>query len=114
MPSKPSNQSNETLSGMKITCPHCGAVNQDVRPQDACWQCRKTLSSKSEVDAATSGESTEGGGLRMRNRPARLSLEERVAARKAERKTTFPRQLVIAVVLLILIALAVVYFIRHR
>lgn len=114
MPSKPSNKTNDILPGQKITCAHCGAVNQDVRPQDACWQCGKTLSSKPDIDAESSGQTAESGGTKLRNRPARMSLEERVAKRKSERKPAFPKLLTIAAVIAVLIALAVAYFMMHR
>ena len=33
----------------KIRCPHCGASNQDVTEQDACWKCGQVLGAPGEA-----------------------------------------------------------------
>ena len=34
-----------------IRCPHCGASNQDVTEQDACWKCGQVLGAPAAADS---------------------------------------------------------------
>lgn len=86
----------------RIRCPHCGAMNQDVTPKDACWQCGKVLGDPPSEDAPPLAKET----------PVKLTLEERVAARKAAKaqRSAVPTLVGIVVVLLVLL---VVLFLLH-
>jgi hypothetical protein len=108
----------------RIRCPHCNAVNQDVEPSDACWQCGKPLGAPAVAQAVVKTPaaispvvSAETPQVMLPAVPksgqAAPSLEERVAARKAARKRTNPA-IPALVVALILIVLAAIYFALHQ
>lgn len=44
---------------VKITCPQCSAVNQDVEPNDPCWKCGTSLGQATEPVAAAPKETIE-------------------------------------------------------
>lgn len=98
----------------KITCPHCGAVNQDVTTADSCWKCGKPLGASAVVTAEELRDG-EMGGQKLKAQP---SLEERVAQRKEERLASRRASSVtpiIVVLLLLLIALLLYFYVfRHR
>ena len=107
----------------KIKCPHCGAINQDVTPQDACWNCGKPLGAKAAAPAPTTPAANvseaqtepvlEAGGQKLKAQP---TLEERVAVRKSERlaaRRTNPAVYILLVLFFILLAV-ILYFVFVR
>ncbi len=107
----------------KIKCPHCGAMNQDVTAQDNCWNCGKPLGAAAAplvtatvvVSEAGAEPGVDAGGQKLKTQ---ATLEERVAARKAERlaaRRTNPAVYALIVLLLIML-LAIFYFVvlRHH
>lgn len=42
----------------KIQCPHCKAVNQDVSPDDPCWQCGTILNAPASAIETGTGPPT--------------------------------------------------------
>ncbi|HZT42861.1 MAG TPA: hypothetical protein VFA07_11905 [Chthonomonadaceae bacterium] len=53
-----------------IRCPHCGASNQDVTEQDACWKCGKILNAPAEAaPVQTSAPDTTAGSANLSAAP---------------------------------------------
>ena len=95
----------------KIKCPHCGAINQDVTEQEACWNCGKSLAAAPAPLMDAPDASPEAGGQQMKTMKTKPTLEERVAARKAARRAN-PAVPVILVILALLIILLIIFFAR--
>lgn len=86
----------------RIRCPHCGAVNQDATPQDPCWQCGKPLGAPPD----------EGASPPQKEAPVKLTLEERVALRKAHKQRSSAVPALFLIVVLLVIALIVLFLIH--
>lgn len=88
----------------KIRCPHCSAMNQDVKESDKCWQCGKPLGAKEVTSAAEPKQAV-----------VQLGIEERVALRKAEKKndSTAASFAMVAITLLILTIIVIFIMLGH-
>ena len=94
----------------KIKCPHCGANNQDMTEKDRCWQCDTVLGAPVAAVADESAATTIPAPAQKQRepmRPASLPVPSSPQSR-------FPTAPVAIVIMLLLIVLAIVFFVMKK
>ena len=104
---------------MKIKCPHCGANNQDVTEKDRCWQCDTVLGAP--VIAAEPTSPTASAEQKPPTAPRPTQVQKQVEPTPPTSRPTaptsqsrFPVAPVVIGVVLLLIVLAIVFFIMKK
>ena len=108
----------------KIQCPHCKAVNQDVKTNDPCWQCGTVLSAPvsthvAEVGSGTTGTKSAGETVTstapILKQNERNPAKERVPISQRPRTSTPDyRAIVIALAVIALLIAGVVFLVMHH
>lgn len=94
----------------KIKCPHCGANNQDVTEKDRCWQCEAVLGAPAVVAEPTASPTPAATPIQQQIEP--VAPAPRPTDSSPQRR--FPATPVAIVIALLLILLAIIFFVIKK